>query len=405
MASKLITLRSNPIGSLITAYYSTNFPDEDARLYHPSSMIFSHATSCFHQLQQLLDSEILSAFGRQVPISRWIDELGRLRSWCLSTGVYSKGDFCLDYRLRDSPQLVCRVARQLDWLCCVLRDLQSVPETLQADESGTESKGINLEKKIQEMYLNLWDIISALFEVANTTQKPTPYKLPSANGSKVSPWRDQDRSLGREHYPQAREEITNRLSSAISWRREILISRENNFQKLAIGHAVSDADFASSKAIVKQLEEASSGIHDRESETDESTFLYEAHDEGFSLVQPPSEALDGSVFECSLCFFMVDATNKKSWMQHLALDLMPYICVFGNCDTADRFYERRDEWLNHLYEIHGFESARPVSQVCPLCFKVFRPGYDAGSHLARHLENIAILSIPPHTLENHENLY
>jgi hypothetical protein len=193
-ASKLITLKSNPIHSSSTSYYSTHFPDEDPRLYHPSSIIFTHATFCLYLFRELLNSETLVNVGRNVPLSRWKDELGRLRIWCSSTGVYLEGDSTLDYRIHDSPHLKDPVVRQLDRLRRALRDLQSIPEMLQASDSDTESEEEStvLEDEIQETYSDLLGIVSGLFGIAIMIQKPTFHNLLSSNGGVVSSWRDND---------------------------------------------------------------------------------------------------------------------------------------------------------------------------------------------------------------------
>jgi hypothetical protein len=48
---------------------------------------------------------------------------------------------------------------------------------------------------------------------------------------------------------------------------------------------------------------------------------------------------------------MMDATNQMSWLHHLTLDLLPYVCIFENCDTADFLYKTKDEWWSHLQTV------------------------------------------------------
>lgn len=89
-------------------------------------------------------------------------------------------------------------------------------------------------------------------------------------------------------------------------------------------------------------------------------------------------------------------------MHQLGLNLLPYVCVFESCDTASFLYEEKDEWLSHLQTVHDFESTSPESQDCPLCLQTFTSAYDIASHTARHLEGLAISSIPPHKLVDKE---
>jgi hypothetical protein len=218
---------------------------------------------------------------------------------------------------------------------------------LQASDSDNESEDINPEDEVQEMYSDLLDIVNGLFEIAIFIQKPTPHNLHPANGDVISSWRDHDRDFVRGKYPHAKAEITDRLSSAISRRRALLTSREENFRKPYACHALSDAYFASSKGIVRGFlcEQASSDVAGLQSNTDDETIAnsYETHTEGFTLVLPPSEAFYGAAFECPLCFFMIGLINEKSWMYHLGLEVLPYICIFENWDTAIFLYGKKDE--------------------------------------------------------------
>lgn len=200
------------------------------------------------------------------------------------------GDSSLDYRLHDSLRLKDQVVRQLERLRRALRDLQSNPEMLQASDSDTESEQEALDNEIQEMYSDLLDIVSGLFEISIMIQKPTSHNLLSANWSVVSSWRDHDRDFVPGRYPHAKAKIIDRLSSAISWRQALLTSREENFWKLDARRTLSGAYFASSKDIMRGFlcKQASSDVAGIESNTDETTALpYETHTEGFTLVLPP----------------------------------------------------------------------------------------------------------------------
>jgi hypothetical protein len=62
---------------------------------------------------------------------------------------------------------------------------------------------------------------------------------------------------------------------------------------------------------------------------------------------------------------------------------------------------KKNRWLRHLHDIRGF---RPKNQCCPLCLKVFQRGYNIELHLARHLEKLAVMSIPSSKLSGNTDL-
>lgn len=109
---------------------------------------------------------------------------------------------------------------------------------------------------------------------------------------------------------------------------------------------------------------------------------------------------------------------------HVLRDLEPYICTFGNCSRADFSFESRTEWIEHEMQdhrkewcckvsshpphsnsasfrghmrdahgadtvsVHAFERfVQSGSAICPLCF---RQAGKIMTHLARHMEQIAL---------------
>lgn len=99
--------------------------------------------------------------------------------------------------------------------------------------------------------------------------------------------------------------------------------------------------------------------------------------------EPPAELKDGASFTCPYCLFELplDLQNMShsDWIEHVYLDLEPYICTYDNCSHSHTTYGRREEWFNHETCEHR---SRKV-WVChsPLCDKEFSTEAHFHDHL------------------------
>ena len=143
---------------------------------------------------------------------------------------------------------------------------------------------------------------------------------------------------------------------------------------------------------------------------------------------------DLTEFECQYCYVACHVESLRDWTKHIIRDLEPYVCTFGNCDRANDTFSSRSAWYehecqqhrldyscnttghepftnvaefrSHMLNDHKFEFdddrlpsqlsmfQRPNEQktrVCPLCGQA---KLRLKGHLARHLERIAIFSLP-----------
>ncbi|KAF7677454.1 hypothetical protein GT037_004313 [Alternaria burnsii] len=137
---------------------------------------------------------------------------------------------------------------------------------------------------------------------------------------------------------------------------------------------------------------------------------------------------------CPYCSTAQITTSERRWKKHVLSDLQPYICTYPDCQLNDYFFEKKDDWYNHesrthrvewfcntashqsfvdmqefldhMHTVHsepldgaqlrslhrGFQRpSNAHSGTCTLC------GQHASilkSHLARHLEQLALFAIP-----------
>ncbi|KAF8244931.1 hypothetical protein K440DRAFT_604422, partial [Wilcoxina mikolae CBS 423.85] len=156
----------------------------------------------------------------------------------------------------------------------------------------------------------------------------------------------------------------------------------------------------------------------------------------FSVPLPPNSkfAFEGYPFKCPYCFQMIEVHDNRSWKKHLFEDLQPYVCTFEDCPKPDRMFDSRAEWFEHELHLHRREwfcnvcnvifstaalaemhlrekhddlfvkaqvlaavdrcqRAITTDQGCPLCGEAHPPSR-IRSHLARHLQVLALLALP-----------
>ncbi|KAI5785804.1 hypothetical protein EDC01DRAFT_661502 [Geopyxis carbonaria] len=164
------------------------------------------------------------------------------------------------------------------------------------------------------------------------------------------------------------------------------------------------------------------------------------HEIRIRVPPPPNEekTLDGEPFECPYCFSIKKIESMNSWTRHVFRDLRPYVCTFKDCAKPDQLYETRHDWFEHelnfhrkewfcnicknvfvsnfkqhLIDIHsdilapdqinnisnGCQRATVSNQQCscPFCGKSFETGSSTRrlrSHLARHMQQIALFVLP-----------
>lgn len=137
---------------------------------------------------------------------------------------------------------------------------------------------------------------------------------------------------------------------------------------------------------------------------------------------------------CPYCSIAVTLKSEKMWKKHVIADLRPYVCSFSGCTLQDHFFRNRKEWYQHEIQEHrlvwhcnteGHSQYRAegdflnhmshdhdvtflpdqVASVAPMfrcpdrnpegdCNICFQHSKNLRSHVARHLQRIALFALP-----------
>ena len=74
-------------------------------------------------------------------------------------------------------------------------------------------------------------------------------------------------------------------------------------------------------------------------------------------IPPRPQGPDGQVldlFECPYCGTLqkIPITAPRAWEKHVLRDLQPYVCTFEPCDMSGHFFSTKDEWFDHELTVH-----------------------------------------------------
>ena len=363
---------------------------------------------CLSLFNAVVAREGLVAYDAEVPKSLWLDELGRLRVWAANIGAHQTGQSSLDYRLRDASHLKDQIIRLLERLQRLLVDLSEfLDEILEGAEAQYSDDEDTTE--LEQIYNGLVEVIGSLFQMSMLIRRPTRHdRLLGTKKEDSVIFEPYDRQHVLEKYPRANNIVVDRLGSAISRRRADLKYRERHHAKLSQGinriHAAGTQESHDrestilSETVATEYKEPNIQFDETGSQSGVSqtsyapTLLEGGH--AITVPPPPKEAANEQPFECPYCFFITTISNKRSWARHVFRDIMPYICIFGDCSTPNRLYDSRREWYQHLKNSHISPSGAGELHECPLCHE---PGFSTPSlerHLGRHLEELALFAMP-----------
>lgn len=73
---------------------------------------------------------------------------------------------------------------------------------------------------------------------------------------------------------------------------------------------------------------------------------------------------------------------------------MPYVCIFPDCDTVGRLYERREDWFSHLQQKYSLATEADLEFSCPLCLEQNPHSSHMEKHLGGHLEELVLFALP-----------
>ncbi|KAF2107478.1 hypothetical protein BDV96DRAFT_653819 [Lophiotrema nucula] len=69
----------------------------------------------------------------------------------------------------------------------------------------------------------------------------------------------------------------------------------------------------------------------------------------------PPGAKNDETFECPYCHLTLQSKqmeDRTEWKRHIFRDLRPYVCTFDDCQTPDKQYQSRHDWVYHETQMH-----------------------------------------------------
>ncbi|RAK96411.1 uncharacterized protein BO80DRAFT_391970 [Aspergillus ibericus CBS 121593] len=375
--------------------------------------ISSSTIACLKELKQLVLSGHLAQYESDVSQVLWQDELGRLQVWAANIGAHQTGQSSLDHRLRDASHIKEQTVRLLKRLRRIYEDLQDVLHGPIEDDSLSDTDDDGDQTEVQQLYHALHDTINSLFQLSMAIQRPAHHdRLLGTRRSDVVHFECFDQQHVSNKFPQAEDTIAKRLGLAITQRRAVLQYRERHHLKLGRGlnHALGDhPDTVSTKlseTVATEFIETSHINHSLDSQSIVSQTSYAETlmngSGGMVVPPPPAESADGNPFECPYCFVILTIPNRSAWARHIFKDLMPYICLFPDCQSPHRLYDSRREWDFHIQSEHS-TPGDDGHLFCPLCHAHLESTKLFEKHVGRHLEELALFALPQLARDEDDN--
>ena len=331
-------------------------------------------------------------------LTPWLDELGRFRVWLANIGAIQTGRSSLDYRLRDDSTIHDQFRELLDSLCKHLRATQHY--LLQRGDSAydtpQETFADDDNPQIERLHSFVVGNIRNLLQLSMLVRRPLRGDfLRGGNSAEAKAFFPLDVDNLRTKYPKAEDFLIYRLATASTNRRRYLLYRQRHRAKL--GRDVDDTPELTAEAlsdtIATSLEKNPQVEDDVASmEAMSETSFATSWLEGSNLSMPrrPQEAAGGAPFECPYCFYIIVASARRSWVKHVFDDLRPYMCTVKDCSHDYVHFESRHEWIHHLKKSHG----QAFAHECPLCQVALKGEQAWISHVAHHLQEIALFVLP-----------
>ena len=219
-----------------------------------------------------------------------------------------------------------------------------------------------------------------------------------------------DKEHVRNKYPQTGSDIIQRLGRAITNRRNYLdclaqehtrlqaaneevesIRRPGTDEALSVAVAASHSDY--------HVDTDGIGSNLGMSEISHAVSLRENFSDA-TVPPPPKLSKGGNPFECPYCFFRIQVKSLRSWNRHIVKDIKPYTCVFSACSMPEKLFESRREWFLHEVTEHH---VAVESLGCPLCGESLRSKRHFKRHIARYLEELALIILPRPDSEDYDD--
>ena len=382
--------------------------------------------SCFNALRSICSrlEKGSTSDTESLQLSRWQDELGRLRLWSANIGAHRTGQSSLEFRLKDSSHIREQVTSLLLDLGRILQEVEDVLDSLgnghasQMEADNSSDDDYDTGEELTQLHSNIVTAINCLFQMSMLVRKPARhdfYTLPQSE--EVLAFRPFDQAHVREKYPEADQGLVERLGLAITLRRQYLRYRERHHAKLKQGldggtEGSTAPSVVLSDTIVTGVEPWHIDSRDNAPASVRSQTSYAPSMlAGGALVipSPPKESSGGAPFECPYCFVIISVDGTPAWHKHVFQDLQPYVCTVAACSTPYTLFSTRHEWAQHLKEAHPLEwtgdenraadankepNKSSCCAICPLCKSASKSEKHFVRHLARHLQELALFVLP-----------
>lgn len=420
-----------------------------------STLISDEFYQCYTSFQELYAQDGL---GRaEVPQRLWQNQLGRLRIWASNIGAHQTTQASLDHRLRDASHikvqvinLIRSVGRQIRECRAILFDRKSweeriaggnvmpvnLPEDVVSLEDitelqdlqasiiayqGTNDDAQGLVTDLQECYSAIVNAIDCLYQASMIIRKPARHDrlIDVENIGDDRPFREFDQRHVSDKFPDSDVSIQVRLGNAMTQRRLDLERKQRHQAKLRQGledvtetkdlESLSDTNPTEFVQVGEARDLALNPIlaTPRMSTTTMATSFVR---EGSTRIPPLPPDWDGEHgFECVYCNLPnVVVRDTNEWAAHVLKDLYPYVCLYAPCTTPNLMYDSSRTWFAHMLSSHInpprevtagvlIQELPPVIR-CPLC-KEETIGKRAERHMARHLQELALWTLPRHEEE------
>ncbi|KAH6618468.1 hypothetical protein C7974DRAFT_474316 [Boeremia exigua] len=300
----------------------------------------------------------------------------------------------LSTKYKETAVSICSAASELcsqtEWLLVDHKDDISDSDNESSNSDDDAKNNIrDLVKRVRTYTDSLIDLSTALDCPA---LEPEPKDRPNLVTLEQRSAQDYHTDLIKCKFPQAEKHLLQSLGRT-SWSRYQRMQQEREASMLA--------QSSCSKSQVAGSEFQDSGIGTslpRDNSTYAETIIsfMTSVSEGKRVNIPslPAEAKEGLPFECTACARRVQITNNRDWRKHLYMDLRPYNCLFVSCSFTHEPFANRQLWVDHLELGHGYGPTWEAVH-CPLCLDTTKSGKNAILvHFARHLEEIALTSLP-----------
>lgn len=272
-------------------------------------------------------------------VSDFSDETKRFCLWSVNVGAHDQGTGSLEYRLRDSSNILSTIISLLDQLSLSLQDAISIvsgsitPWNDAADtddltvEDDNELKDIMPKTELEEICVNMRVLISSLLRLSMAIRNPTQHDyLKAPLATHTSSFAASDLSYVWSKFPGSKPWLVERLGRSLTRRRQYFEYRRSHQARFAaessesksLSEARADIHAASILGEPGDISESgiisSSPLMSAEDHVPQASFASSTNDAAAVRVPPPPPPTDDDgPRECPFCYGFISILDMFSW--------------------------------------------------------------------------------------------